>query len=210
MSIQSEIDRINSNVQSTLNTIADTGVSVGTNSDALPAAALSLVNEKQDKLTGTAGQVVGFDASGNAAAQEAPADIFVVTVTQSDTSISADKTFAEITEAYEDGKTCICKNEYEGKEYHYYLGYYESAYGYIFVNNTGGNGSSALIIKPDDTVDENGSSFLQTTGGTVYGTLQISTLDGRQSPSISLLRNTKLVAAEETPTVNGEIFWTYG
>ena len=46
MSIQSEITRINNNVQSTLNTIADTGVSVGTNSDALPAAASALANEK--------------------------------------------------------------------------------------------------------------------------------------------------------------------
>lgn len=46
MSVQSEIDRINSNVQTTLQTIADTGVAVGTNSDALPAAAAALANEK--------------------------------------------------------------------------------------------------------------------------------------------------------------------
>lgn len=46
MSIQNEIDRINNNVQATLQTIADTGVSVGTNSDALPAAAAALANEK--------------------------------------------------------------------------------------------------------------------------------------------------------------------
>jgi hypothetical protein len=30
-----------------------------------------------------------------------------------------------------------------------------------------------------------------------------------QSPSVSLLRNSKLVNAEENPTVNGEICWTY-
>lgn len=46
MSVQSEITRINNNVQSTLQTIADTGVEVGANSDALPAAAASLANEK--------------------------------------------------------------------------------------------------------------------------------------------------------------------
>lgn len=46
MSIQSEITRINTNVQSTLSTIAETGVEVGTNSDALPAAAAALANEK--------------------------------------------------------------------------------------------------------------------------------------------------------------------
>ena len=53
MSIQSEIDRINSNVQSALNAVADTGVSVpeNANSNDLPAAVLVLANEKQDKLT---------------------------------------------------------------------------------------------------------------------------------------------------------------
>ena len=51
MSIQSEIDRINNNVQTTLNTIADTGVEVGSGSNALPAAAAALANEKQDKIT---------------------------------------------------------------------------------------------------------------------------------------------------------------
>ena len=51
MSIQSEIERINNNVQTTLNTIADTGVEVGSGSNALPAAAAALANEKQDKIT---------------------------------------------------------------------------------------------------------------------------------------------------------------
>ena len=53
MSIQSEIDRINSNVQSALNAVADTGVSVpeNANSNDLPTAVLALANEKQDKLT---------------------------------------------------------------------------------------------------------------------------------------------------------------
>lgn len=48
MSIQGEIDRITNNVQTTLNTIADTGVEVGAGSDALPAAAAALANEKAD------------------------------------------------------------------------------------------------------------------------------------------------------------------
>ena len=74
MSIQSEINRINSNVQAALNAVADTGVSVpeGANSDNLPAAVSALANEKQDKLTGTQGQVVGFDAEGNPVAQDKP------------------------------------------------------------------------------------------------------------------------------------------
>lgn len=50
MSIQSEIDRINSNVQTTLNTIAETGVEVGEGSNALPAAAAALANEKMNVI----------------------------------------------------------------------------------------------------------------------------------------------------------------
>lgn len=52
MSIPSQLNRINNNVQSALETIAATGVSVGSNSDALPAAAAALANKKQDKYYG--------------------------------------------------------------------------------------------------------------------------------------------------------------
>ena len=74
MSIQSEIDRINSNVQSALNAVADTGVSVpeNANSNDLPAAVSALANEKQDKLTGAQGQIVGFGPDGKAVAQDKP------------------------------------------------------------------------------------------------------------------------------------------
>lgn len=74
MSIQSEIDRISGNVQDTISAIRQTGVTVpeGANSDNLPSLAAALANEKQDKLTGTSGQFVGFDSGGNAAAVAAP------------------------------------------------------------------------------------------------------------------------------------------
>ena len=72
MSVQGEIDRIKNNVNDTLKAIGDTGVTVGTGSDALPAAARALANEKQNKLTGTAGQFVGFDSAGNAVPASAP------------------------------------------------------------------------------------------------------------------------------------------
>lgn len=77
MSIASEVERISANVQNTIDTIKQTGVAVpeGANSDNLPALAQDLANEKQDKLTGTQGQVVGFDSSGNAIAQEAPSGL---------------------------------------------------------------------------------------------------------------------------------------
>lgn len=77
MSIASEVERISANVQNTIDTIKQTGVAVpeGANSDNLPALAQDLANEKQDKLTGSQGQVVGFDSSGNAIAQEAPSGL---------------------------------------------------------------------------------------------------------------------------------------
>ena len=74
MSVQNEIERINNNVQAALSVVADAGVSVpeNANSNDLPAAVLALANEKQDKLTGTQGQVVGFDAEGSPVAQDKP------------------------------------------------------------------------------------------------------------------------------------------
>lgn len=76
MSIQTEINRINKNVQDTLSAIAETGVEVGSGSDALPAAAAALANEKapvnhtQAASTITAGTFAGqvaANASGQAA-----------------------------------------------------------------------------------------------------------------------------------------------
>lgn len=62
MSIQSEITRINGNVQTTLDKIAATGVTVGEGSDALPAAAEALAASKQDKIT--ASGILSGDGSG--------------------------------------------------------------------------------------------------------------------------------------------------
>lgn len=74
MSIQSEIERISGNVQDTISAIQQTGVSVpsGANSNNLPSLAEALANEKQNKLTGSEGQIVGFNSSGEAVAQNAP------------------------------------------------------------------------------------------------------------------------------------------
>ena len=73
MSISSEITRITNNVQNTIDIIEATWVTVpeGANSNNLPSLAAALANEKQDKLTGTQGQVVGFDEDGNAVPQDA-------------------------------------------------------------------------------------------------------------------------------------------
>ena len=74
MSIASEVERISANVQNTINAIKQTGVTVpeGANSDNLPALAQDLANEKQNKLTGTQGQYVGFNSNGEAGAVNPP------------------------------------------------------------------------------------------------------------------------------------------
>ena len=46
------------------------------------------------------------------------------------------------------------------------------------------------------------------TGGTFTGTIKAGS--NYQSYSTSLLRNSKLVSSDTTPSVNGEINWTYG
>ena len=88
MSISSEITRISNNVQNTIDTIGATGVTVpdGANSDNLPSLAQALANTKQDKLTGTQGQVVGFDSQGNAVAQNGAAQLTITLSASSWTS----------------------------------------------------------------------------------------------------------------------------
>ena len=129
MSIASEISRISNNVQNTIDAIEAAGVDVPdvANSDNLPSLAQALANTKQDKLTGVEGQVVGFDADGNAVAQDPPdglpeggtpgqilsktetgqewvdKPVMYVNVTESDGTYSSNKTFEEIQAAYNAG-----------------------------------------------------------------------------------------------------------
>ena len=53
-----------------------------------------------------------------------------------------------------------------------------------------------------------GLNLMPKTGGTFTGTIKAGSTS--QSYSTSLLRNSKLVSSDTTPTVNGEICWTYG
>ena len=97
MSIASEVERISANVQNTIDTIKQTGVTVpeGANSDNLPALAQDLANEKQNKLTGTQGQYVGFNSNGEAVAVNPP----YITTTDKTVPASAwssDSTYADL------------------------------------------------------------------------------------------------------------------
>lgn len=52
------------------------------------------------------------------------------------------------------------------------------------------------------------ATAMQRSGGTFTGTIKAGS--SYQSYSTSLLRNSKLVSSDTTPSVNGEINWTYG
>lgn len=52
------------------------------------------------------------------------------------------------------------------------------------------------------------ATAMQRSGGTFTGTIKAGS--SYQSYSTSLLRNSKLVSSDTTPSVNGEIYWTYG
>ena len=70
------------------------------------------VPDKQDKLTGSQGQFVGFTADNVVGAVDAPAGTMIVNVTESGGSVTADKTVAEIQEAVSKGMTVIaCVND---------------------------------------------------------------------------------------------------
>lgn len=72
-----------------------------------------------------------------------------------------------------------------------------------------GNGSTVQqAVAGEDYAEANHTQSASTvTAGTFAG--QVVANSAGQSPSVSLLRNSKLVATETTPTVDGEICWTY-
>lgn len=104
MSVQDEIERINSNVQTTLSTIAEAGVSVGNTSDALPAAAVALANEKADKTKRVS---ITFSAAN----WSSGADAFEQTVTvaggTANSLIALQPTIAQIAALSEDGVSAL-------------------------------------------------------------------------------------------------------
>ena len=60
----------------------------------------------------------------------------------------------------------------------------------------------------DNIIGNHNQAADNITAGTFAG--QVVANSSAQAPETSLLRNSKLVNADTTPTVNGEIFWTYG
>ena len=59
-----------------------------------------------------------------------------------------------------------------------------------------------------NTAKSQAAAAMPKSGGTFNGTIKAGS--SYQSYSTSLLRNSKLVSADTTPSANGEIYWTYG
>lgn len=93
---------------------ADSVLSTHDQNTAAHADIRSALSEKQSKLTGAAGQIVGFDAQGQAQAQDAPKEVMIVTITADSSASSgyvADKTFEEIKAARSNGVSVWAKHE---------------------------------------------------------------------------------------------------
>ena len=204
MSIQSEIDRIRGNVQDTISAIQQTGVTVpeGANSDNLPSLAAALANEKQDRLTGTSGQFVGFDSGGNAAAVAAPTAASIGALPTSGGTMT--------------GSIKMGEHDITGTATNY--GLFFDSMGQVIIKAGDSNSVEVTDMGVNFNSDVgfmfNGSaapshsqSASTISAGTFGGTVKAAS--SSQSNLISLLRNTRIMNTETTPTTNGEIFWVY-
>lgn len=204
MSIQSEIDRIRGNVQDTISAIQQTGVTVpeGANSDNLPSLAAALANEKQDRLTGTSGQFVGFDSGGNATAVAAPTAASIGALPTSGGTMT--------------GSIKMGANDITGTATNY--GLFFDSMGQVIIKAGDSNSVEVTDMGVNFNSDVgfmfNGSaapshsqSASTISAGTFGGTVKAAS--SSQSNLISLLRNTRIMNTETTPTTNGEIFWVY-
>nr|DAD96987.1 MAG TPA: hypothetical protein [Myoviridae sp. ctr0w28] len=204
MSIQSEIDRIRGNVQDTISAIQQTGVTVpeGANSDNLPSLAAALANEKQDRLTGTSGQFVGFDSGGNATAVAAPTAASIGALPTSGGTMT--------------GSIKMGEHDITGTATNY--GLFFDSMGQVIIKAGDSNSVEVTDMGVNFNSDVgfmfNGSaapshsqSASTISAGTFGGTVKAAS--SSQSNLISLLRNTRIINTETTPTTNGEIFWVY-
>lgn len=239
MSIQSEIDRITNNVQSTLNTIADTGVAVGTGSDALPAAAAALANEKANVNHVHSYNELTDKPTIPTALSQLSGDSTHRTVT--DTEKSTWNAKSNFSGSYTDltNKPTI-PNAYTHPTSHPAsmitgLAAVATSGSYNDLSNkptipsayTHPTSHPASMITGLATVATSGSyndlsnkpsvpaaySHPSTHSASMISsgtfTGAVYANSSGQTYSTSLLRNTKLVSADTNPTVNGEINWTY-
>lgn len=126
-------------------TLKELGDLIDTNVDAIEALE-TVASGKADKVHGhEIADVSGLQTTLDEISLKAnESATFVVNITENeDGSFSADKTFAEITEAYESGKVVVCQKELV---LHYSAGLNEQMAIFNFTQFTGGSLSTQLIV----------------------------------------------------------------
>jgi hypothetical protein len=144
-----------------------------------------------------------------------------------DGNVTFDKTFSEAYAAYNAGKTCEMVLGYVDRPDKYvcalseYYEYKNAAGEFIKQLNFSQEkfgGYLAVALHSDGSYHPGGAEYVKITyevDGADQITLQklgyygLAASETGQEPEIYLLRNTKLAASQVTPTVNGEICWTY-
>lgn len=203
MSVQSEIDRITNNVQTTLNTIADTGVEVGTGSDALPAAAAALANEKAP---------VNHEHSYNDLTDKP-------TIPTALSQLSGDTTHRTVTDA--EKSTWNAKSDFSGSyndltdkptipsAYSHPASHPASMITGLATVATSGsyNDLSDQPTIPAAYSHPSTHPASMISAGTFAG--QVVANASGQAAASYVLRNSKIASAEEAPSVNGQICWKY-
>ena len=146
----------------------------------------NLITNKQNKLTGTQGQIVGFDEDGNAIAQDKPV-LYVNMTTTDETNFTSDKTPMEIKEAMEQGYSVIANFPFVG------AGGYTLNLAYVM-----GEGEYAYAVF--SSAVENQIIYAVLTGGstqTVLKTVELQTLiRGTQGQVVGFDSRGKPVAQE--------------
>lgn len=164
---------------------------------------------------GVANGIATLDENGLVSEEQSRKEIFWITCTFDDTEgvFAFDKTFAEISAAHEAGKKCML--DYIGFELP--LTCFMANNKMDFIAAIGGNEILYATLESDDTVTRCSLITLRTTTDTqAASTITAGTFAGEvaadsssQTASNYILRNQKLAATEEAPTVNGEICWKY-
>ena len=181
---------------------------------ALMAETEAALEEKQDKITGTAGDFVVIGEDGNVRTIKNDSNVFIIrfTMDAGEKMVPNNCTYEEIISALEAGKYCVAISNYDDTVYN--LSLYQD--GVLEFSRVGVDNSETYCINADNTAS---SRKMRT-----FATCSNYTIDGvsrkcfsyiigantyNQNPSISIFRNSKILSVDTTPTANGEINWTY-
>lgn len=212
VALKALIDAVSS-AASTAQSTADTAKTNAATAQSRADAAYTLAEGKQSKITGTEGQVVGFDANGNPVAQDAPeggGNILVVTaeLTIDDEVQNVSHTYADIISALESGKYVVLNLlDYNDWNNRYKVSCYDTEN--IYFDKFSEFYSETVVVTSDNEWTYS-LQFVPTTNNSSELLYTLRAGSSYQMPNTQLLRNTGLYSSDTNPSKNGEICWTYG